>query len=52
MILDTLHDHYKLIKLTSFESLAKNNHESMSARALLEMSNNELKQLLKTLQLL
>jgi len=52
MILETLHDHFKLIKLTSFEELARNNHENMSAKSLLEMSNNELKQLQKTLDLL
>jgi len=32
MILETLHDHFKLIKLTSFEELARNNHENMSAK--------------------
>jgi chaperonin cofactor prefoldin len=32
MILETLHDHFKLIKLTSFEELARNNSMNMSAK--------------------
>ena len=52
MILETLHDHFKSIKLTSFEELAKNNHENKSAKQLLDSSNTELKQLQKTLELL
>lgn len=52
MILETLHDHFKLIKLTSFEELARNNQMNLSARQLIELSNKELKQLAKTLDLL
>jgi hypothetical protein len=52
MILETLHDHFKLIKLTSFEELARNNSMNLSAKALLELSNKELKQLARTLDLL
>lgn len=52
MILETLHDHFKLIKLTSFEELARNNSMNLSAKALLDLSNNELKQLARTLDLL
>jgi hypothetical protein len=52
MILDTLHDHFKLIKLTSFEELARNNSMNLSAKQLLELSNKELKQLARTLDLL
>mmetsp|Transcript_18570 Transcript_18570/g.28525 ORF Transcript_18570/g.28525 Transcript_18570/m.28525 type:complete len:86 (+) Transcript_18570:1863-2120(+) len=43
MILETLHDHFKLIKLTSFEELARNNQENLSARQLLDLCNEELK---------
>ena len=43
MILETLHDHFKLIKLTSFEELARNNSMNMSAKQLLDLSNKELK---------
>ena len=43
MILETLHEHFKLIKLTSFEELARNNSMNLSAKALLDLSNNELK---------
>ena len=52
MILETLHDHFKLIGLTSFESLARNNQENLSAKELLNISNGELAQLAKTLDLL
>ena len=52
MILETLHDHFKLIKLTSFEELARNNSMNLSAKALLDLSNKELKQLARTLDLL
>lgn len=52
MILETLHDHFKLIKLTSFEELARNNSMNLSAKMLLELSNKELKQLARTLDLL
>ena len=52
MILETLHDHFKLIRLTSFEEMARNNTENKSAKQLLDLSNNELAQLLKTLDLL
>ena len=52
MILETLHDHFKLIKLTSFEELARNNSMNMSAKQLLDLSNKELKQLARTLDLL
>ena len=52
MILETLHDHFRLIKLTSFEELARNNTENFSAKQLLDLSNNELKQLSKTLDML
>jgi len=31
-ILETLKDHFQLIKLTSFEELARNNYENMSAK--------------------
>lgn len=51
-ILETLHDHFKLVRLTSFEELARNNQENMSAKQLLDFSNNELRQLAKTLELL
>jgi hypothetical protein len=51
-ILHTLHDHFYLIKLTSFEHLAKNNPDNKSAKELLDLSNNELKNLNKTLELL
>ena len=43
MILETLHDNFKLIKLTSFEELARHNMENHSAKQLLELSNAELK---------
>lgn len=43
IILETLHDHFKLIKLTSFEELARNNIENLTAKQLLDMSNDELK---------
>lgn len=43
MILETLHDNFKLIKLTSFEELARHNMENQSAKQLLELSNRELK---------
>lgn len=49
MILETLHDHFKLIKHTSFEELARSNSMNMSAKQLLELSNKELKQLAGTL---
>jgi len=52
MILESLHDHFKLIKLTSFEELARNNLENLSAKQLLDLSNDELKNLLKNLELL
>jgi hypothetical protein len=32
MILETLHDHFKLIRLTSFEEMARNNLENRSAK--------------------
>jgi len=32
MILVALHDHFKLIRLTSFEELARNNNDNMSAK--------------------
>jgi len=51
-ILQTLHDHFYLIKLTSFEHLAKNNPENKCAKDLLDFSNYELKNLNKTLELL
>ena len=43
MFLETLHDNFKLIKLTSFEELARHNMENHSAKQLLELSNAELK---------
>lgn len=52
MILETLHDHFKLVKLTSFEDLARNNVENLSAKQLLEMSTEELKHLAKNLEIL
>ena len=52
MILETLHDHFKLIKLTSFEEMARNNSMNLNAKALIETSNKELKQLAKTLDAL
>jgi hypothetical protein len=51
-ILETLHDHFTLIKLTSFEELARNNSENLSAKQMLDQSSNELQQLSKTLDLL
>lgn len=51
-ILETLHDHFNFIKLTSFEQLAKTNPEHLSAKQLLEHSTSELKNLAKTLELL
>jgi len=41
-----------LIKLTGFEHLAKKNAENKPAKELLESSNQELKNLNKTLELL
>ena len=51
-ILETLKDHFQLIRLTSFEELARNNTENKSAKELLDHSNNELRQLAKQLDLL
>lgn len=51
-LLKTLQEHFQLIQLTSFERLAKNNQEKKSAIELFEMSNSELKNLNKTLELL
>ena len=51
-ILETLHSHFKHIKLTSFETLARDNKEDRSAKELLEQSSSELKTLAKTLELL
>lgn len=51
-ILETLKDHFSLIRLTSFEELARNNTENKSAKELLDLSNNELKLLAKQLDLL
>lgn len=42
MVLETLYDHFKLVKLTSFEELARNNIENLSAQQLVDMSNLEL----------
>ena len=52
MILETLHENFNSIKLTSFEELARYNTENKSAKQLLEQSNEQLKQLAKTLELL
>ena len=52
MILETLHENFDSIKLTSFEELARQNTENKSAKQLLEQSNEQLKQLAKTLELL
>jgi len=41
-ILETLHDHFNLIRLTSFEELARNNPEHRSAKQLLDDSCAEL----------
>ena len=51
-ILEALHDHFKLIELTSFEELARNNPENLSAKELLDLSTRELQSLSKTLELL
>lgn len=51
-ILESLHDHFKSIQLTSFEELARNNHENLSAKQLLDHSSSELIQLAQTLELL
>ena len=49
LILDTLHDHFKLIKLTSFEEHARNNQLNLSATQIIDKSNTELLGLLKSL---
>jgi hypothetical protein len=41
-ILESLHDHFKLIQLTSFENLARNNSDNLTAKRLIELSNLEL----------
>jgi hypothetical protein len=51
-ILETLYEHFKHIKLTSFENLARTNPENKTAKDLIDMSNNELINLEKTLGLL
>lgn len=51
-LLQTLNDHFGLIKLTSFEHLARHNLENKSANELFAESNEELKNLNKTLELL
>ena len=51
-ILETLRDHFELIRLTSFEELARNNTQNKSAKELLDLSNNELRILAKQLDLL
>lgn len=52
LILETLYDHFKLIQLTSFEELARNNQLNLSVTQIMDKSNVELHQLLKTLELL
>ena len=44
-IIEVLHDHYNLVKLTSFEDMVRNNIQSLSAKTLLENSNTELVEL-------
>ena len=41
-ILESLHDHWKFVKLTSFEQLARENPSNLSAKQLLEESNSKL----------
>jgi len=36
MILEALHDHYHLIKVASFEEMAKHNNDNKSAKELLD----------------
>jgi hypothetical protein len=51
-ILETLHDHFQIIKETSFECLVRNNQQNLGAKQVLEISNNELQRLAKELKLL
>ena len=51
-ILQTLHEHFKLIQLTSFEELTQNNRENKNAKQLLELSNKEINQLETDLELM
>ena len=51
-LLETLHDHFKIIKQTSFENLVRNNQENHGAKEIIEISNNELQRLAKDLRLL
>lgn len=50
-LLETLHDHFRIIKQTSFEDLVRNNVDNLNAREVLEISNRELQRLAKELQL-
>ena len=52
MILESLNDSFKMIKLTSFEELARQNTENFTAKDLLDQSNIELKQIAKALDIL
>jgi hypothetical protein len=51
-LLETLHDHFKIIKQTSFENLVRNNVENHGAKEVLDVSNKELQRLAKELKLL
>ena len=42
MILESLNDSFRMIKLTSFEELARQNTENITAKDLLDQSNVEL----------
>ena len=50
-LLNTLHDHFSIIKQTSFEDLVRNNVENRSAKQVLDISNRELQRLAKELKL-
>lgn len=41
-LLETLHDHFRIIKQTSFEDLVRNNVDNLNAKEVLEISNREL----------